>query len=352
VATSGDHSETRKTVPIARRPRSKKRVVMSMGARRLPDPRAGDRLKVTAELQVTLDCHRHSSACVGRPYLLNPRVGSRLILSSRPDVTGGPRRVAISQRRRIVCRGKPLSSRQHHCVVVFSREVLDVPSAARLPCRPRSCGINLVLDANSMGARKGNELVIGNNRPNGRVGQDKGRINVIRMRPAAQPPAPRIATRHREHRSVSLDASRTVLLSKRLPDLKENEQLAVHAAFRTDVSRLPFSARVSSHLVLARSRRSTTPGALVRRLASQGGEIDETNGANCTPIQTPCRYRKVGVVRMKKDARGRGGRPIPLYVNLYVVSKSKRVRSRPGDRLPILPHPKLVVTRYPASRHG
>jgi len=212
--------------------------------------------------------------------------------------------------------------------------------------------VNLVHDANSGGARRGNELVIGNNRPNGRVGQDKGRINVVRLRPASQPPVPTLATRHRQRRSVRLDQSRTVLISKRLPGLKENEQLVVRAAFRTDVSHLPFSARVSSGLVLARSRRATTSAPLVRRLASQGGEIDETNGENCTPIQTPCRYRKVGVTRMRKDARGRGGRPIPLYVNLYVISNSKRVRSRPGDRLRVLPRPELMVTRYPASRAG
>jgi hypothetical protein len=325
---------------------------MSMGPKRLPDPRAGDRLKVSAELQITLDCHRRSPACVGRPYLFNPRVGSRLILAARPDVTGGRRAVAISPRRRIVCRGKPLSSRQHHCVIVFFGSKLDVPGPARLPCRPRSCRVNLVLDANSKRARKGDQLVIGNNRPNGHVGQDKGRINVVRMRPASQPPAPKVATRQRQRRSVPLDQSRSVVLSKRLLGLREDEQLVVRASFRTDVSRLPFSARVSSRLVLARSRRATTSGALVRRLASQGGEIDETNGSNCTPIQTPCRYRKVGVVRMRNDARGRGGSPIPLYVNLYVISNSKRVRSRPGHRLPVLPHPKLEVTRYPASRHG
>ena len=55
---------------------------------------------------------------------------------------------------------------------------------------------------------------------------------------------------------------------------------------------------------------------------------------------------------MRRDARTRSGRPIPLYVNLYVVSNPKRTRRGAGARLPILAHPKLEVKRYPPSLHG
>src|SRR5215211_6969863 len=71
VATSGNHSETRKAIPITSAPKADRRVVMSMAAGQLPDPRAGDRFELTAELQATVDCHKPASSCVGRPYLFN-----------------------------------------------------------------------------------------------------------------------------------------------------------------------------------------------------------------------------------------------------------------------------------------
>ena len=72
VATSGSYSETRKTIPITRRARADRRVVMSMSARRLPDLAAGDRLKLTAELQVTIDCHKRAPSCAGAPTCSTP----------------------------------------------------------------------------------------------------------------------------------------------------------------------------------------------------------------------------------------------------------------------------------------
>lgn len=56
VRTSGSHSELIKTIPITRTAGARKSVVMSLNPRRLPDLEQGDKLKVTAEAQVTLDC--------------------------------------------------------------------------------------------------------------------------------------------------------------------------------------------------------------------------------------------------------------------------------------------------------
>jgi hypothetical protein len=82
------------------------------------------------------------------------------------------------------------------------------------------------------------------------------------------------------------------------------------------------------------------------------GQIAEANGSNCTKVQTPCPYTKVGVLRMRRDARSRSGHRIPLYVNLYVVSNPKRARGRPGHRMAVLAHPKLKVARYKPSLLG
>jgi hypothetical protein len=352
VATSGNRSETRKAIPITRKSRADRRVVMSMRPHSLPDLRPGDRLKLSAELEVTLDCVKRARSCVGRPYLYNARVGAQLVVARGPNATGGRAATPVSARKRITCRGKPLSSRQHHCVIVFKRPSLEVRGRAALPCAPRKCRVNLVLDAHSHHARRGDELVIGNNRPTGKIGQDKGRINAIRLRPGSQPAPPVVTSLRRRRRRVPLDARPTVVLSVRLPDMRRNEQLAVLARFKSDVSGLSYTARVSSQLVLAAGPRATKPDRRVKRIASFEGEIDELNGSNCTEVQTPCPYTKVGVLRMTHDAVARSGRRIPLYVNLYVVSNPKRARRRAGDRLAVLPHPRLSVARYRPSLRG
>lgn len=353
VATSGNYSETRKTIRITRRAKANRRVVMSMSARRLPNPQTGDRLKLTAEVQVTVDCREPGSRCAGRPYLYNPRIGAQLVLARGPGATGGPKADPVSSRQVSSCRGKPLSSRQHHCVIVFTRVRFDVHRLADLPCSPDSCRVNLVLDAHNRHARRGNRLVIGANKPSGRIVQDRGRINAVRLRPGAQPAPPVAISRKRRHRSIPVDETRTVVLSKRLKGLREGAQLEVLARYRADVSRLPYTTRVTTHLILARGPRATETSPRVANMSSSlGGQIAEANGSNCTKVQTPCPYTKVGVLRMRRDARSRAGRPIPLYVNLFVVSNPKRARGRPGDRMAVLPHPRLKVARYRPSLLG
>jgi hypothetical protein len=352
VRTTGDDSELANTVPITRRARAKKRVVMSMGPRKLPNLATGDRLKVTAELQVTVDCFRQGSACVGRPYLYNPRVGARLVLARRGGATGGERAIPLSDREVITCHAKPLSSRQHHCVLVFTDASLNVERARSLPCARSSCHVNFVLDAHSRSARRGDKLIVGANKPDGRILQDKGRINALRLRPAHQPPAPVLETRKRRHARVPLDQTPTVVLSKRLRGLRKDTQLSVLARMRADVSKLPHSARVTTHLIVARRRHSTATSHRVARLTSLHGEIAETNGSNCTLRQTPCPYPKVGVMRMRRNATNRAGHRIPLYVNLYVVSNPKRSPGASGQQLRILPRAKLKVTRYRPALRG
>lgn len=351
VATTGNDSETRKTVPITRRAKSEKRVVMSMGPDTLPDLIADDRLKLSAMLQVTVDCYRPDPSCAGHPYRFNPRVGSRLVLAPDARTTGGEHAIALSDRRTIGCRAK-LPGRQHHCVVVFPNASLSVNDPGELPCGPGSCHVNLVIDAHNPHAVRGNRLVIGSEKPSGRIVQDKGRINAIRLRPGSQPRPPTLPTTKRRHTRLPLNQNPTVVLSKRLDGLKRNEQLAVIARMRTDVSQLPYSTRVTTHLILAARRNSTKRSHRVAEMASLRGEIAEGNGSNCTTVQTPCPYTMVGVVRMLRTPTDRSGNPIPLYANLYVVSNPKRATRRPGDRLKVLPHPRMKVARYAPSLRG
>jgi hypothetical protein len=150
----------------------------------------------------------------------------------------------------------------------------------------------------------------------------------------------------RRHTKVPLDQTPTVVLSRRLGGLEKGAQLAVLARMRADVQGLPYSVRVTTHLILARTPHATTTSKRIARLASLHGEIAETNGSNCTRRQTPCPYAKVGVLRMLHDARGRRGHPIPLFVNLFVVSNPKRAKGHRSAVMKVLPHAKMSIDRY------
>ena len=85
------------------------------------------------------------------------------------------------------------------------------------------------------------------------------------------------------------------MLSQRVDGLERGDVLAVCAALRSDVRHLGYNALVGAQLIVARGPRATQPSRLVRRSVWQDGEISPLNGTNCTPVQSPCPTRKVGV---------------------------------------------------------
>jgi hypothetical protein len=353
VSTTGDHSELRQTVPITKRAGKARRVVMSMGPSRLPSLAAGDRLHLTAELEVSTDCPARSPRCVGRPYGFSPHVRAQLVLAGS---SGGTRGVPLSRAKRTTCR-QPSPHRVHHCMFVFSRARYAVPDPASLPCSPGSCFVNLLLDANRHGARPGDRLLIGADEPEGGVEQDRGRINAVRIRPTTGSPLSerqtKVASRERATKLVSLGRHRkAVVYSLELDSLRGGEQLSVSARMRSGVGRLGRDARISSRLVLARSRHSTRPARLATRISSTHGEIAEANGFNCTRPHSPCPTRKVGVLRMKEDAVDRAGEPVPLYVNLVVTAASRPPGSLKRRVVRINDTGRLKVVRFPQSLRG
>jgi hypothetical protein len=75
------------------------------------------------------------------------------------------------------------------------------------------------------------------------------------------------------------------------------------------------------------------------------GMISPTNGTNCTPAQSPCETRKAGVVKVRRDVHGGSGGSAPLFVNLVIRTKQKRVDRQHGARLKLL-RGRLEVRRY------
>ena len=73
--------------------------------------------------------------------------------------------------------------------------------------------------------------------------------------------------------------------------------------------------------------------------------VSPVNGTNCTPAQSPCVTRKVAAVKVRRDVRGGSGGSAPLFVNLVIRTKQKRVGREHGARLRLL-RGKLEVRRY------
>jgi hypothetical protein len=348
VATTGNRSERTKTLPISRRAGAEKRVVMSMPPNRLPSLEEGDRLRATAELQVTVNCFFRSARCVGPIYRYNPHVRARLILARSPRTTGGAGAVTLASPERDTCTQRH-PHREHHCVLVFTRAGTDIRRPGRLPCPLDACFVNVVADVHHSRARRGDVVLVGGNRPNGSIPQDRGRINVIRFRHAAPPQFPSERTQGRQDSRLRLNFKRKVVYSKRLNGLDEGEQLAVQARMRTGIAQLPYAVRTSAWLILSDGRRGVKPGNYVERVALSNGEISESNGFNCTQDKGTCLTRKVGVLEMVRDADDAKGRPVPLYVNLVTVFGPKILEAKSGDRVRLKERGGIRVTRFPAD---
>ena len=354
-ATTGDYSEIRDTVPIGRRRWQKARVVMSIGPREIPTLHRNDILRTTAEVQVTTTCvDLGVERCIGRPYRFSPREDARIVLASRRQATGGKHATTIAQTRSLRCH-QSLPNRNHHCVLVFEPKPTRIRHPHRLPCRPGACRLNLVLEADHPHARHGQVVLVGADRPNGTVRQDKGRLNAILLHKRVPAPT-RYRTAKRRSRSVPVAPSgkngRRVVYSQRVTNLKKGDVLEASARHLVTISSLPYPSFVGTDVILAHSRRSVLPKGIARDATSSHGRLTEQNGFNCTQgpsaYSDPCRTRKAGALRVQRDI-ARHGHPIPLYVNVVCAGKAKRASPRPSDEMRILPRGSLVVRRFRAG---
>jgi hypothetical protein len=343
VATSGIKSETRETVQITRAP--KDRVVMSMKPDRLPDLEAGDRLDVTSELQVTLDCARPEPRCSGRPYEYDVNLAVKLVLARGAEATGGGKAVRLTREKTHVCLGR-YPHREHHCVITHTAGGTRVGSSGP-PCPPAECRINVVLSAHNRNAQDGNLLAIGGTPPSGEISQDRGRVNAIIYRPAGQPRPDPETTKDLRTSRLPFDENFRVVYSKRLNGLDAKDQLAAEAEAFMEVRHLPHDARSTAQLILTDSQTAVNPGPIARRVVQGGAEMSETNGFNCGAPRSPCRTLKVGVARLAEDARNGQGDPVPLFVNLIMASEAKHDTGfNPNHRAKILDRGGLEVLRF------
>lgn len=345
-ATSGDDSERIRKAPITRARSTGVRSAVSLA--KLPRLRRGDELRVSAELQVSTTCVERSRRCHGRRYRFDPTVAVRLVLAPGPGVTAPGRTQPVSRWRSTEC-SQRRPNRNHHCVLVVPLARKGVNRSRRLPCRPKRCHLNLLVSAHHPGARRGQVIVIGGDRPNGRIAQDKARLNAIVVRGDAQARVARATGRSRQARNLRLGRGRRVVYSARLDQPRRGERLEVRGRFVASLRRLRHNALLSAVLIAAPSPTATRPGPAAKAVSVRG-RLSEVNGFNCTKgpsgFSDPCRVVKAGFAKVRRnpsaipDLAG-----APLYVNL--VARAEPVLTRRKAPRPVrVRNGRVSVTRF------
>ena len=359
IATTGNKSELVKTIPIGRKAGDHRRVVMSLQPGNLGDLRDGDRIDATAEVEVSVCLKpnpRHGSTrrCIGRTYGYNPKVRAELVLGSGGEAAGGGSTVFLGSAQGTCSQRQP--NRNHHCVLVIDDGGTTVTDASALPCNDETCHVNLVLSAWDRKARRGHKLVVGAASDGKRVNGDKGRVNVVRFRPESQGRPKPIVSKARVRAALPIasdtgEAKKKSLYSVKLEGLRAGEQLVVDAKAVAKIGHHPYTAFVTSSLVLSERRDSDSREGWPERVGDLNGQIAEANGFNCTQgdslHENPCVVRKVGVLEITRDS------PRTLFINLASGMKAQLFgdRWRPGDKAKIAKSGYLRVYRYPANRN-
>ena len=267
-----------------------------MGPGKLSGLERGDRIELSSEVQVTVDCDKPSARCAGRPYDFDPHVQVSLELAARKSPAARSRVIA---RRTLSCRQR-LPNRQHHCPVVLDR---TTRIGDHFPCPLDRCYANVVVSASSPLASGDQRMIIGANKPNGRIVQNKSRLNAIRLAPGET--ARRLVTERLRRGSLRLRPRRKVVLSQKVDGLERGDVLAVAAALRSDVRHLGYNALVGGELVVARGPRAATPSRLVRRSVWQQGRISPSTAPTarpCSPRARPARSASSRCVAMSAAA--------------------------------------------------
>ena len=325
VFSSGNKSELIKKLPITPKAGAATRKVMRIGPGRMPGLREGDTLRAGAELQLTNACTHDAPHCVGPNYRFSPKIKGQLILQGpgvRRKLGGGSETCGQSE-----------PHREHHCVLVIEPHARSIRAGDAC----EKCRLSLFVSASDPHATGSERILIGGNKPDGSIPQDRGRISATLLREGA--PKPRAGTTHGlRMKSSPIDKERHVVMSKKLHGLRGGEQFEVSAKLRTTISHLPYTVRTTSQLVLARRPNAVEPDPQTRRIALLGGEIDESNGFNCVLPAGSCTLRKLGVMRVDRSARR-------LYVNLVLLSGPKRANAHAGDAARLGPGA-LSVARY------
>jgi hypothetical protein len=348
VASSGPHSELVEKLAISREAGARREVAMSIrpgggSFSAMPDLEPGDRLLISAEIELTTDCEEQTpDNCIGKAYTYPPTVSAELLLASGREVTEEPSGRAI----RLERKSERCTHPEHHKVLVFPEVGYRVPDKG-FPWPLEETCINLVLDAHSPRAQDGQFLLVGQNNPADEehrrpwVGQSMGRLNLVRVRGELEE-LRREETRRPVVGRIPIDPdAKTVVYSLALKEVEEGEQLLVEAELTTDSRHLDYPARISTRVYLVDEPGRLEPGGRAKEAASFGGVIGEHNGFNSLPGSGLRTTRRAGVLRITKPSDK------PLYVNLVATGGDPLRKAKREDALNVGGSGFVQAFRYP-----
>jgi hypothetical protein len=216
--------------------------------------------------------------------------------------------------------------------------------------------VNLIVGAINKKAKKGNVVVLGADRPDGSVAQDKGRLNLVQAHAAV--PAPAVSSSEALVNTelpltISDSEKRRVVYSVPIEAPQKGEVLAFDASFLTGISALRFNTFISSRVITAETPTDTKSTGLAKNAVPLKGQATESNGFNCTlgasGYANPCTTVKAGAVEFSRDVVDKTtGVPATLYVNVLAGAKpllAEKVDESDRVSLGSLPGG-LTVSRY------
>ncbi|MFN8113572.1 MAG: hypothetical protein U0R51_10275 [Solirubrobacterales bacterium] len=330
AVTTGRRAERRETVPISSRSGLEPRSVLSVGLPRLV---RGSRIDVNGEVTISTTCVEQISRCIGRSYRFDPHLRAWIVLASDPDATGARRTVKVSGAAKLTCE-QTRPNRNHHCPLVVERGSFEVGDLRDLPCPPRDCRLNMLVDAASRKATSGEVVVVGSDQENGSVEGGKARLGAMVSDGRVESARHRTKRERTDSLPASFENGKEVVYSQRLGKARAGDVLYVRARQMSAISGMPYF--VSDQVIVSTRPNATRPSALARRAVSRAGTVTETNGFNCTlgssAFTSPCRTRKVGVATIERTPRSKTGRPKALYVNLVSRGFPKLAQGRIAER--------------------
>lgn len=340
IASLGPN-EMRETLPVTRTPEASPFVVLSERVRAGGGLRRGDLLRATAEVQLTTTCAKPEPRCIGKRYDYSPRMVGQVVLASSPTATGGAGADPISDKKTKRCTQKR-PNRNHHCVLVFAGAVKRVRNLDALPCQPSDCYLNVVASADHPNAQDGNVVIVGADRPDATVDGDKARVDGFVER--GRVPPPRVREGGAKMRdSVLIDpsgnAGKKVVRSLRLDGLRKGDVLRVSTDQLIGISSVPYNVYIGTRVILATSPTSIKTDGFVASVISNGGEITEQNGFNCTQgrseYQGPCNSPKAATAVVKRRMPQKNGEPKPVFVNIVMAGLPKLATAERNDRMSV-----------------
>ena len=334
-------NETRGTIPITSTRGASPYVVLSKRVSAGGGLRRGDILRATAELQLSTTCVVQDSRCIGTQYGYTPRMEAQVVLASSATATGGSQADPISGIEQKSC-NQQRPNRNHHCVFVFANAERAIRNAGNLPCPPDACFLNVVAQASHLSARAGNVVIVGADRPDGSIDGDKARVDGLLER--GRVPRPRVKVGGSKMRDTvpiepGSNAGRRVVRSIRVDGLRKGDALRLSARQTMDISSTGYNVYIGTRLIVATSPTETRTKGFVADVISNGGEVSEQNGFNCTRGQSayedPCTSEKAATASVRRKMPMKGGEPRPVWVNIVVAGAPKLVKADPGDRMEV-----------------